>query len=51
MADAGGEGGEPDGQGRARPTFLTLEAKAALVVWTAVTLVLVVVYVIVLLLL
>jgi hypothetical protein len=43
-------GGEGDEEPRSRPTFLTLEAKAVLVVWSAVTMVLVMVYVIVLLL-
>jgi hypothetical protein len=47
VSTAGGEGSE---EPRSRPTFLTLQAKAVLVVWLAVTLVLVVVYVIVLLL-
>jgi hypothetical protein len=51
VATAGGDGGEQDEGGRTRPTFLTLETKAVLVVWLAVTLVLVVVYLIVLLLL
>jgi len=51
VATAGGEGREPGEEGRTRPTFLTQEAKAVLVVWTAVTLVLVVTYLIVLLLL
>ena len=50
VASAGGESPEP-GEGRTRPTFLTTEAKAVLVVWLAVTLVLVVTYLIVLVLL
>jgi hypothetical protein len=45
-----GEAGEPGDGGRTRPTFLTIEAKAALVVWLAVTLVLVFTYALVLLL-
>jgi hypothetical protein len=51
VASAGGEGSGEDDSPRRRPTFLTVEAKAVLVVWLAVTLVLVVTYVIVLLLL
>jgi hypothetical protein len=51
VATAGGEGGGSEERDRTRPTFLTVEAKAVLVVWGAVTLVLLVVYGIVLLLL
>jgi hypothetical protein len=50
VAAAGGEDDEVGEERRARPTFLTYEAKAVLVVWLAVTLVLVVTYVLVLLL-
>jgi hypothetical protein len=50
VAAAGGEEDEPGEERRPRPTFLTYEAKAVLVVWLAVTLVLVVTYVLVLLL-
>jgi hypothetical protein len=50
VAAAGGEEGQEPEERRARPTFLTHEAKAVLVVWLAVTLVLVVTYVLVLLL-
>ena len=50
VATTGGEDDRPGDGERARPTFLTLEAKAVLVVWLAVTLVLVVTYVLVLLL-
>jgi hypothetical protein len=50
VATAGGEGSGPDETPRRRPTFLTDEAKAVLFVWSAVTLVLIVTYVLVLLL-